>query len=232
MTQAHIPKHVAIIMDGNRRWAKEHGLPTLEGHRRVADDILDPLIERASEIGITHMTFWAWSTENWQRDAREVAGIMRLFQHIVQRRWDRLHEQGVRIKTIGDISKFDTGIRTSLERLIEQTKNNTKITVTFALNYGGRDEIIRSINKWQQSEKSHETLLTAEKLGEFLDTAGSPDPDLIIRTGGEMRLSGFLLWQSEYSELYFPTWYMPDFTPERLDEAVEEYAKRQRRFGK
>lgn len=232
MTDKRIPQHIAIIMDGNRRWAKERGLPVLEGHRRVADEILDPLIERASQIGISHLTFWAWSTENWQRDQREVSGIMRLFQHIIQRRWDRLHEQGVRMKTIGDISKFDTGIKTSLERLVEQTKHNSKITVTFALNYGGRDEIVRSVNRWLEDEKPPTGVLTAEKVRAYLDTAGTPDPDLIVRTGGESRLSGFLLWQSEYSELYFPSWYMPDFTPERLDEIVKVYAQRQRRFGK
>lgn len=234
MEQQTIPKHVAIIMDGNRRWAREHGLPVLEGHRRVADDILDPLIEHASNIGITHMTFWAWSTENWERDKREVAGIMKLFHHIIQRRWDRLHEQGVRIKTIGDISKFDTTIKTSLERLKEQTKHNTKITATFALNYGGRDEILRSVNAWEAAVRQGAATapLTADGLRSYLDTGDTPDPDLIIRTGGEVRLSGFLLWQSEYSELYFPSWYMPDFTPERLDEAVAEYARRQRRFGK
>lgn len=221
-----MPKHIAIIMDGNRRWAREHNLPVLEGHRRVADDILEPLIEYASDLGVSYITFWAWSTENWQRDKREVAGIMKIFKHVIAKRWARLHEKGVRIRTIGDISQFDPSIKDGLEKVVEKSKNNTRITAIFALNYGGRDEVLRAIRKAQKTD------LTEEEFSKLLDTNGIPDPELIIRTGGEQRLSGFLLWQSEYSELYFPSWYMPEFTPERLDEALEEFEKRQRRFGK
>lgn len=240
----NVPSHIAIIMDGNRRWAREHGLPPLAGHRRVADEILEPLIEHAAKHGIKYLTFWAWSTENWERDRREVEGVMRLFREVVHRRWQKLHEKGIRIKVIGDISKFSPDIRELLEKVIEQTKNNKKITVVFALNYGGRDEIVRAINrvvsyqtsairqKLQKSVFPDDWRLTAESFAQNLDTAGIPDPDLIIRTGGEQRLSGFLLWQSEYGELYFPPWYMPEFTPERLDEAIVEYQSRQRRFGK
>lgn len=213
-------------MDGNRRWAKEHGLPILEGHRRVADKILEPLIEHAAKRGVKYITFWAFSTENWQRSAQEVRGIMTIFRHVIKKRWARLHEKGVRVKTIGNLSKFPIDIKNALEDVVEQTKNNTKITAVFALNYGGRDEIIRAINRVDSCQ------LSAESFSQFLDTSGIPDPELIIRTGGEQRLSGFLLWQSQYSELYFPTWYMPDFTPERLDEAIEEFQKRKRRFGK
>lgn len=225
-----IPKHIAVIMDGNRRWARERGLPVLEGHRRVADDILDPLIEYAASKGISYMTFWAWSTENWNRDKQEVAGIMQIFQHVIRRRWNRLHEKGVRVRVIGDISKFAPVIKNSLVKVVEQTKHNTTITAIFALNYGGRDELIRAMNKVISAKRvSH---VTEKEFAQHLDTAGIPDPDLIIRTGGEERLSGFLLWQSEYSELYFPSWYMPDFTPDKLDEALTEYARRQRRFGR
>lgn len=230
--QLTIPTHIAIIMDGNRRWAKAHGLPVIAGHKRVTDDILEPLIEYASDIGVKYMTFWAWSTENWQRDKREVAGIMRLFRHVIHERWDRLHKKGVKIKIIGDISKFDKDIKDSLEDVMEKTKNNQKITAIFALNYGGRDEIIRTINKICPLFTNNHEPITMNQLSNHLDTSGIPDPELIIRTGGEQRLSGFLLWQSEYSELYFPTWYMPDFTPEKLDEAIIEYNHRQRRFGK
>lgn len=237
-------------MDGNRRWAREHGLPVIAGHRRVTDKILEPLIEYASDLGIKYMTFWAWSTENWERSSAEVTGIMRLFRHVIRKRLARLHKKGVKIKVIGDISKFDKDIGKSLEDVVEKTKNNTKITVIFALNYGGRDEIIRAVNKFLTTDPSvthkggslftHRIppkpgeggQLTTDTFSRFLDTSGIPDPELIIRPGGENRLSGFLLWQSQYSELYFPSWYMPDFTPERLDEAIDEYYRRQRRFGK
>lgn len=213
-------------MDGNRRWAGEHHLSVLAGHKKVIDDVLEPLIEHAVRRGVTHLTFWAWSTENWKRDKYEVEGIMRLFKGTLQTRGNRLHEKGVQVRIIGDISKFDTKLRTLLTDLVEKTKHNTKITVIFALNYGGRDEIIRALNRAASVQ------LNVDNFSQYLDTVGIPDPELIIRTGGEQRLSGFLLWQSEYSELYFPKWFMPDFTPERLDEAIEEYQNRVRRLGK
>lgn len=233
-------RHLAVIMDGNRRWAKEHGLPALSGHRKVADDILEPLIEYASEKGIEYITFWAWSTENWKREKREVEGIMRIFRHIINDQWERLHQKGVRIKVIGDISKFDSDIQESLVRVVEKTKNNKKITAIFALGYGGRDEILRAIEKVNtnrhpaQRDQSPITnhQLTKDIFAQCLDTSGIPDPEMIVRTSGEKRLSGFLLWQCEYSELYFPSWHMPEFTREKLDEVLEEYGKRQRRFGK
>lgn len=235
-----IPKHIAIIMDGNRRWAKERNLPVLEGHRRVVDSILESLIEHASNKGVRYLTLWAWSTENWQREVSEVSGIMNLLRWGFGHFGEKMHKKGIRIKMIGDSSKFDPDIQKSLASLIEKTKNNTKITVVFALNYGGRDEIVRAIKKvssikYQVSGiKESVTLdtLTPDTFSHFLDTSGIPDPDLIVRTGGESRLSGFLLWQSEYSELYFADWYMPDFTPGRFDEVIENFASRKRRFGK
>lgn len=227
----HIPKHVAIIMDGNRRWAKEHTLPVLEGHRRVVDEVLEPLIEHAADVGIKDLTFWAWSTENWRRDQNEVKGIMQIFHHVVARKWQKLNEKGVKIKIIGDIASFDTGLQKSLHDVVKATQGNTKITTTFALNYGGRDEIVRAINRWQEDTTTNAPL-SKEMFSQYLDTAGTPDPDLIIRTGGEERMSGFLLWQSEYSEFYFPKFLMPDFTPARLDEAIAEFARRKRNFGK
>ncbi len=214
-------------MDGNRRWAKERGLPVLAGHKKVADDILIPLVEHAADRGISYMTFWAFSTENWQRDIEEVSGIMEIFRHVIKKRWQRLHEKGVRIKVIGDLSKFSDDIRESMIAVQEQTKNNKKITAMFALNYGGRDEILRAVNKAIRQKKKE-----ADDFSQFLDTKGIPDPDIIVRTGGEQRLSGFLPWQGVYSELYFPLWYMPEFTSEKLDDVIKEYANRQRRFGK
>ena len=224
-----ILKHIAIIMDGNRRWAKEYKLGVLEGHKYVANKVLEPLVEHASKIGIKYLTFWAFSTENWRRDPLEVSGILSIFRKAIVDFGEKMHKKGIRIRMIGDLTKFPSDIQKEVLRLVELTKDNKRIMVVFALNYGGRDEIIRSIRK-----VSSMTLdaLTPDTFSMFLDTSGIPDPDLIIRTGGEQRLSGFLLWQSEYSELYFPSWYMPEFTPERLDEAVEEYNKRKRRFGK
>lgn len=227
MNQTKIPTHIAVIMDGNRRWAKEQGLPILEGHRKVADEILEPLIEHAAKRGIKFMTFWAFSTENWKRSEKEVQGIMTIFRHVIQKRWQRLHEKGVRIRVIGDISKFPQDIHDALTKVVEQTKENKKITVIFALNYGGRDEIIRAVKKIKNNSSMNEKEFSA-----ILDTSGIPDPEIIVRTGGEQRLSGFLLWQSEYSELFFSSWYMPEFTPEKLDEVIGEYEKRNRRFGK
>lgn len=238
MTTPSVPQHIAIIMDGNRRWAKARHLPVLEGHRRVTDDVLEPLIEHASQIGIKYLTFWAWSTENWEREKHEVLGIMNLFRHVVKNRWQRLHEKGVKIQTIGNISQFPKDLHTSLVDIVEQTKYNTAITVVFALNYGGRDEITRSIRRLilqsqrEIQKKADAFQITPEDIATHLDTALIPDPDMIIRTGGEKRLSGFLLWQSQYSELFFVDYPMPEFTPQKLDEAVREFHHRQRRFGK
>ncbi len=223
-----IPKHVAIIMDGNRRWAREHNLPAVEGHRRVATHILEPLIERAADAGIEYLTLWAWSTENWKRTKDEVGGIMKLLRWGFGAYGQRMHKKGMRVKVIGDISKLDADIQESLRKLIELTKHNTRITVIFALNYGGRDEIIRAIAKVPSGAS---VSLTEETFHQYLDTADIPDPDLIIRPGGEKRLSGFLLWQSQYSELLFADWYMPEFAPEKLDEILKEFAGRKRRFG-
>lgn len=223
-----IPTHIAIIMDGNRRWARAHNLPILEGHRRVVDHVLGPLIEHAGKRGVRYLTFWAWSTENWRRTKEEISGIMRLFRQAITTKWRKLHEKGAKIHIIGDIQAFDRDIQEGLQEIVETTKHNTAITTIFALNYGGRDEIVRAIRAIPDNVKN---TLDPEQFSRFLDTSGIPDPDLIIRTGGEQRLSGFLLWQSEYSELYFPSWHMPDFTPDRLDEAIEEFQTRKRNFG-
>lgn len=229
-----IPNHIAVIMDGNRRWAKEHGLSVLAGHKKVTDDILESLIDYASTKGVKYMTFWAWSTENWGRSVKEVSGIMRLFRVVIEKNLERLHKKGVRIIVIGDYAKFDRDIREGLDNIVKKTAHNTVITVALALNYGGRDEIVRAVRRMvREQEKNGETLdIQKDTITQHLDTVGIPDPDIIVRAGGEMRLSGFLLWQCEYSELYFPEWFMPDFTPERLDEVLDVYAKRKRRFGK
>jgi undecaprenyl diphosphate synthase len=220
-----IPTHIAIIMDGNRRWAHAHNLPILEGHRRVANVVLEKLVEHATERGVRFLTFWAFSTENWHRAKDEVRGIMLILKQGVKPFGKRMMEKGVRLLMIGDLTKLDVRLQKGIAEVVEKTKNNTRITLIIALNYGGRDEIMRATRKVNGE-------ISEKEFSQLLDTAGIPDPDLLIRTGGEHRLSGFLPWQSVYSELYFPSWYMPDFTPRRLDEAIEEFASRQRRFGK
>lgn len=216
-------------MDGNRRWAKERGLPSFAGHKKVSDDVLEPLIEHAADCGIQFITFWAWSTENWGRTPMEVKGIMDLFREVIANKWKRLQEKGVRIRVIGDLTKFPEDIQKSVEKVILDTGSNTRITAVFALNYGGRDEIIRAIHTLEEGKMP---TITPADFSDKLDTKGMPDPEMIIRTGGEQRLSGFLLWQSEYSELFFPSWYMPEFSPEKLDGLLDEYCHRARRFGK
>lgn len=227
--------HIAIIMDGNRRWARAHNLPISEGHRKAVFGTLEPLIDHAIERNIQYLTFWAFSTENWKRSKREVTTLMTIFRKMIRMRWQKLHEKGVRIRVIGDFSKFPKDISSAIGDVVEQTKNNTKITVVFAINYGGRDEIVRAMNKLINERirlgTRNQEPGTENDFSRFLDTAGIPDPDLIVRTGGEQRLSGFLLWQSNYSELMFPSWYFPDFTPEKLDEIIGEYEKRERRYG-
>lgn len=230
-----VPSHIAIIMDGNRRWARKRGLPPIAGHQRVADQVLEPLVEHAKDLDIRYLTFWAFSTENWAREPAEVKGIMSIFRGAIKKFGLKMHKKGIRIKAIGDLSRFALDIQKEVQYLVNLTQDNTGITVIFALNYGGRDEILRAINKSSKLNPpagGQISNLSEKNLSQILDTAGIPDPELIIRTGGEQRLSGFLLWQSEYSELYFPSFYMPEFTPEKLDEAVREFNLRQRRFGK
>ena len=230
MSNSSLPKHVAIIMDGNRRWAKQHKLQALKGHAYVVNQVIEPLVDRCIELGIPYLTLWAFSTENWHRDHQEVEGLMKLFRTAFKKNAQDLHNKGVRLNILGNIDKFPADIAQQAKDWVTISQNNKKITVNFALNYGGRDEILRAVQKIAQTGKDL-TTITEEDITLNLDTAGQPDPDLIIRPGGEQRLSGYLPWQSVYAELYFTDVLMPDFSPEKLDEALAEYAKRQRRFG-
>jgi len=181
------------------------------------------------------MTLWAWSTENWQRSPLEVRGIMEIFRQSLKTFGEKMHRKNIRIRVIGDLSRFAGDIRREVNRLTDLTKDNKRITVVFALNYGGRDELLRAFRKFVKEISNFKfqiSNLNSETFSEFLDTVDIPDPDIIIRPGGEKRLSGFMLWQSEYSELYFADWYMPEFTPERLDQVVQDFNYRQRRFGR
>lgn len=226
----NIPSHVAIIMDGNRRWAKKQGMNILKGHEYVVENVVENLIERCGELGIKYLTLWVFSTENWERDEKEVSGLMQLFRKALQTKVERFIEKGARLKMIGNIARFPEDIQKGLQHAMEMSKKNDKIVVTYALNYGGRDEIIRALNHLTIKPLDH--LVTEEEFEKYLDTAGMPDPDLIIRTGGAMRMSGFMPWQGVYSEYYFTETLMPEFTPEKLEEAIGEYQGRQRRFGK
>ena len=235
MSTATLPKHIAIIMDGNRRWAKQHGLELFRGHEQVANRVVKELVEQCVRRGVSYVTFWAFSTENWQRDDDEVSWIMQLFRQAFTKNAAELHEAGVRLNMIGDLQKFPNDIQENVRHWLELSKSNTAITVTFALNYGGRDEILRATRQLAKQVGAGEVAadgITEEVFAAALDTHDMPDPDLIIRPGGEKRLSGLLPWQSVYSELYFTDVLMPDFNGAELDKALADYAARQRRFGK
>lgn len=226
--------HVAIICDGNRRWAKSHGLQVVLGHKKAVDDVFEPLIDHAAELKIPFLTFWVFSTENWKRDKTEVDALLDLFRKLFDDRVDDWHKKQVRVKTIGDISKFPKDIQDRIKKGTELTKNNTGITVIFAMNYGGRDEIVRATKALAADVlkgKLSPDEISKETISSYMDTADIPDPDFIIRTSGEYRVSGFLLWQSEYAEFAFPKLYFPELTPEKFDELLSEYDCRKRRFG-
>ncbi|MBI2034575.1 MAG: di-trans,poly-cis-decaprenylcistransferase [Candidatus Levybacteria bacterium] len=224
-----IPEHVGIIMDGNRRWAKKRRLPLFAGHNEGAKRI-EPLVAYAAKQGISYLTLWAFSTENWERGDKEVRTLLAVFRRVLKDPMlDRLQKDGVRVNVIGDLSPFPRDITEGVKRIIQSSKNNKRITATFALNYGGRAEILRAVKQ----VTSHKSQVTSEKeFAQYLYTAGMPDPDMIIRTGGETRLSGFLAWQSVYSELYFTETLWPDFDEKAFQKALDEYARRERRFGK
>lgn len=238
---SEIPKHVAIIMDGNRRWARQQGLAIIKGHRKVAEEMIERLADFAIEQGVEFMTLWAFSTENWNRADDEVKGLMDLFRETFATSSERLHKKGVRVCTIGDLSRFSDDIREGVEYWVKETANNEKLTVTFALNYGGRDEITRAAKKLLLKSKKEnwgekEILDLEEKdFEQFLDTkqeVSLPDVDLLIRPGGEERTSGYLPWQATYAEFYFTDVLMPDFDEKEFSKALAEFASRQRRFGK
>ncbi len=223
------PNHVAIIPDGNRRWAKEKGKPTLEGHRYAAQTTLPNLINELIRLDIKCFTFWALSTENLVgRSKEELSHLFNLIRISLKSKYKEFKEKKIRLKIIGDLTKLPEDLQKEAYKITKETMSNKKITIILGLNYGGRDEIIRSISKI----KDQRSKITKENFSKYLDTSDIPDPDLIIRTGGEKRLSGFMLWQSEYSELYFSDLFFPDFTAKELEKAINNYSERRRRFGK
>ena len=224
-----IPIHVGLIMDGNGRWATQRGLPRLAGHKAGVENV-KPTVLAAKKFGIKYLTFYAFSTENWKRPQDEVSGIMNLLSIFIDKEVNNLHKEGVRILHIGRRERLDQGLRKKIEGAIDLTKNNTTITVQMGLDYGGRDEIAQAVRKIVTSGVTPEEV-TEELISQNLYTAGIPDPDLIIRTSGEMRTSNFLIWQSAYSEWIFPETYWPDFTEEVFWQMLVEYSRRDRRYG-
>lgn len=234
LSASHIPSHVAIIMDGNGRWAKQRGLPRTEGHIR-GQDALRTTLRAAARRGIKYLTVYTFSTENWSRPQEEVDALMSILVSAIHAETPQLIAEGVRMRAIGDLSRLPQQAQDSLAESIELTKDGAQITLILALSYSSRDEIRRASQRLAAEAAAGRLRpdeITEELISSYLDTAEYPDPDLVIRTGGEERISNYLLWQSAYSELYFSETYWPDFGQEALDEALAAYASRERRFGK
>ncbi len=224
---AHIPTHVGIIMDGNGRWAKKRGLPRTLGHKAGGEAFVK-IVTECRKIGIKCLTVYAFSTENWKRSESEVTALMSLMKEYMVRYTDDLVKNGIRLRILGDLSRFESTTVDEINKRIELSKNNDGMTLCIALNYGGRAELTTAVNKLLRSGKQE---ITEQDISDALYTASLPDPDLIIRTSGEQRTSNFLLWQSAYSEYYFTDVLWPDFDEKELRKAIEEYSKRNRRFG-
>lgn len=234
LSASHIPSHVAIIMDGNGRWAKQRDLPRTEGHIR-GQDALRTTLRAAARRGIKYLTVYTFSTENWSRPQEEVDALMSILVSAIHAETPQLIAEGVRMRAIGDLSRLPQQAQDSLAESIELTKDGQQITLILALSYSSRDEIRRASQRLAAEAAAGRLRpeeITEELISSYLDTAEYPDPDLVIRTGGEERISNYLLWQSAYSELYFSETYWPDFGQEALDEALAAYTSRERRFGK
>ena len=224
-----IPTHIGIIMDGNGRWAQARGLPRLAGHRAGTEN-LRRVIEACIEFGIKYLTIYAFSTENWGRPSDEVQGLLGIFEDVIDRELQELRDQGVQLRHLGRLDRLKPGFREKVLRAIEFTKSNDRLVLNIAFNYGGRDEIVCAIQAMIRDGVPAEAV-TDELVSQYLFTAGVPDPDMIIRTSGELRASNFLVWQGAYSEWYFPATYWPDFDRQELLRALQEYDQRDRRYG-
>lgn len=232
-SKENMPKHVAIIMDGNRRWAKAQGKPAGFGHKAGAKT-LEKIVRYANKIGLEYITVYAFSTENWKRAEDEVNALMMLLQNYLDEYSKRADSENIKVKILGDITVFSQNMQKSIIKCMERTKDNTGVTFNIALNYGGRDELIKAVKNIATQVKNNEIEIESineEDIANNLYTAGQPDPDLLIRTSGEIRLSNFLPWQLVYSEFLFINKNWPDFTEDDLDNAIVEYQKRTRKFG-
>jgi undecaprenyl diphosphate synthase len=228
-----IPRHIAIIMDGNGRWAQARKLPRVLGHREGAFRVKD-IVNACNDLGVGFLTLYAFSTENWSRPKSEVDMLMRYFEDFLSREMARMHKDNIRFKVIGRREPLPQRVLAQMRKAVEKTRDNTGLTLVLALNYGSRQEIVDGIRKFAEAFKKGKAELEdigEDNFGEYLYTAGIPDPDLLIRTSGEVRLSNFLLWQLSYAEMYFTKKFWPDFRKKDLEEAIEEYHKRHRKFG-
>jgi undecaprenyl diphosphate synthase len=226
----NVPQHVAIIMDGNGRWARERRLPRIAGHRAGVEN-LRQVIEASVEYGIKILTIYAFSTENWERPIDEVRGLINILEEVIDRELTRLHGNGVQLRHLGDLDRLRPSLQEKVRHAIELTQNNDRLILNVAWNYGGRAEIVHAIQAMISDGISPDEV-DEDLISRYLYTKGIPDPDLIIRTSGEMRVSNFLIWQGAYAEWFVTPTYWPDFGPDELLEAVLAYAQRERRYGK
>jgi undecaprenyl diphosphate synthase len=224
------PRHVAVIMDGNGRWAKKRGLPRLVGHNAGGENIR-PVVKIFANYGVRYLTIYMFSTENWNRPRIEVAGLLSLLARKIGQETQAFHEENIRLVHLGRLDRLSEKLRGKVQAAVELTKSNTGLTLCLAFDYGGRDEIVRAARRIASTGVPGDNV-DESLFAQYLDSFGIPDPDLVIRTGGETRLSNFLLWQAAYSELYFTPVLWPDFGPKDVEEALSEYKRRQRRFGK
>lgn len=224
-----IPQHIAIIMDGNGRWAKQRGLPRLVGHRAGTENIRR-IVTECVEQGVRYLTLYAFSTENWSRPSREVDGLMRILSEFIDRETDNLDREGAQIRHLGRFEGVSEALQRKIISAVEQTRHNNRITLAVAFNYGGRSDIVDAVRSLL-AEGVSPNEITEQSISEHLSTRGMPDPDLIIRTSGEWRLSNFLIWQAAYSEYWTTPIYWPDFGPDQLRQAISDYGQRERRFG-
>jgi undecaprenyl diphosphate synthase len=227
---AAVPRHVAIIMDGNGRWATKRFLPRVAGHVKGVEAVRE-IVEACALRGVEYLTLFAFSSENWRRPEEEVSLLMRLFVTALEREVSKMHANNIRLKVVGDLSRFDSKLQDMIANAERRTANNTRLTVTVCANYGGRWDIMQATSKMVKANPGV-TDFTEDQLAEHLAMAYAPEPDLFIRTGGEERISNFLLWQLAYSEFYFTETYWPDFSPEVLDTAIASYQHRERRVGR
>ena len=226
-----VPQHIAVIMDGNRRWARQRGVPKVVGHANGAKRVRG-LVEACAGCGVKWLTLFAFSTENWKRPQEEVTGLMGLFLRYLQKEASDMHKAGVRLKVIGDLTAFDARLNSLIQSVEAMTAHNSRITLTIAANYGGRWDMLQAVRAWHAANPGQPAGPQKESdISAYLSLAGAPDPDLLVRTGGESRISNFMLWQGAYTELYFTHTLWPDFHTESLHQALAWYAQRDRRFG-
>ncbi len=226
---SQVPRHIAIIMDGNGRWAKQRNQPRLIGHRAGTENIRR-IVTECGELGVRYLTLYAFSTENWSRPSLEVDGLMRILSEFLDRELQNLHREGAQIRHLGRMDNVSRHLQNKIHNAIELTRNNTRLTLAVAFNYGGRADIVDAVREIVAAGTPPEAI-TEQCINDHLSTSGMPDPDLIIRTSGEWRLSNFLIWQAAYSEYWTTPVFWPDFGPEQLREAIRDYGQRERRFG-